>query len=127
VDAHVEEAVEEVSIMPEWNPVFKVETRVTVMGREPWELAILIVVLLVTNLSSREWAGALGSVFIAAGFVIVTSIVLKRIKQAIPPQAISSYWRWFASKDVYRVEREEICKPLVLEKLLLDLSFENRR
>ena len=113
--------------MPEWNPVFKVETRVTVMGREPWELAILIVVLLVTNLSSREWAGALGSVFVAAVFVIVASIVLKRVKQAIPPQAISSYWRWFTSKDVYRVEREEVCKPLVLEKLTPELSFESRR
>ena len=113
--------------MPEWNPVFKVETRVTVMGREPWELAILIVVLLVTNLSSREWAGALGSVFVAAASVIVVSLLLKRIKQAIPPQAISSYWRWFTSKDVYRVEREEICKPLVLEKSGLEFSFENRR
>jgi hypothetical protein len=113
--------------MPEWNPVFKVETRVTVMGREPWELAILIAVLLVTNLSSREWAGALGSVFVAAVFVVVTSIVLKRVKQAIPPQAISSYWRWFTSKDVYRVEREETCKPLVLKNSGLDVSFEKRR
>ena len=108
--------------MPEWNPVFKVETRVTVMGREPWELAILIVVLLVMNLSSCEWAGALGSVFIAAISMMVMSLLLKRIKQAIPPQAISSYWRWFTSKDVYRVEREEICKPLVLET-----SFEKSR
>jgi hypothetical protein len=123
----MEAHVEEVTAMPEWNPVFKVETRVTVMGREPWELAILIVVLLVTNLSSREWAGALGSVFVAAAFVIATSIVLKRVKQAIPAQAISSYWRWFTSKDVYRVEREEVCKPLVLEKLPLGASLENRR
>jgi hypothetical protein len=59
--------------------------------------------------------------------VIVTSILLKRIKQAIPPQSISSYWRWFTSKDVYRVEREEICKPLVLEKLALDVSFEKHQ
>ena len=113
--------------MPEWNPVFKVETRVTVMGREPWELAILIVVLLVTNLSSREWAGALGSVFVAAICVVASSVLLKRVKQAIPPQAISSYWRWFTSKDVYRVEREEVCKPLVLEKSGFDLPLEKRK
>jgi hypothetical protein len=113
--------------MPEWNPVFKVETRVTIMGREPLELAILIVVLLVTNLSSREWAGALGSVFVAVISVIFASLLLKKVKQAIPPQAISSYWRWFTSKDVYRVEREEVCKPLVLENSGLDVSSEKRR
>ncbi len=101
--------------MPEWNPVYKVETRVTIMGREPWELGALLVVLFVTNLSSREWAGALGSVFVTAVAVVVASVLLKRVKQAIPPQAMVAYWRWFASSDVYLVGREELCKPLVLE------------
>ncbi|NJK43601.1 MAG: hypothetical protein HC933_04410 [Pleurocapsa sp. SU_196_0] len=101
--------------MSEWNPVYQIETRVTVMGREPWELGALLAVLFVTNLSSREWAGALGSVVVAAVAVIVTSVLLKRLKQAIPPQAMVAYWRWFASSDVYLVERERFCKPLVLE------------
>ena len=101
--------------MPEWNPVYKVETRVTIMGREPWELGGLLIVLFVTNLSSREWAGALGSVFVTAVAVVIASVLLKRVKQAIPPQAMVAYWRWFASSDVYRVGREEVCKPLVLE------------
>ena len=98
-----------------WNPVFKVETRVTIMGREPWELGVLVAVLFVTNLSSREWAGALGSVFVTALSVTVVGVLLKKLKQTVPPQAMLSYWRWFTSKDVYRVETEEICKPLVLE------------
>ena len=110
--------------MSDWNLVFKVETRVTVMGREPWELAVLLAVLFVTNLSSREWAGALGSVFVTAFVVIVVSILLKRFKQAIPPQAMTAYWRWFASSDVYRVEREEICKPLVLSSLQASTRLE---
>ena len=98
-----------------WNPVFKVETRVTIMGREPWELGTLVAVLFVTNLSSREWAGALGSVFVTALSVTVVSVLLKKLKQTVPPQVMLSYWHWFTSKDVYRVETEEICKPLVLE------------
>lgn len=101
--------------MAEWNRVYKVETRVTIMGREPWELGVLVAVLFAANLSSREWAGALGSVLVAALAAVVTSLLLKRLKQAIPPQAMAAYWRWFASKDVYRVEREEVCKPLLLE------------
>jgi hypothetical protein len=101
--------------MRQWNPVYKVETRVSVMGREPWELAVLVAVLFVTNLSSREWAGALGSVFVTAVAVIVTSVLLKRAKQAIPPQAMGAYGRWFISSDVYLVGRETVCKPLVLE------------
>jgi hypothetical protein len=106
--------------MPEWNPVYKVETRVTIMGREPWELGALVAVLFITNLSSREWTGALGSVFVAGVAVVITSVLLKRLKQAIPPQAMVAYWRWFSSSDVYRVGREEVCKPLVLDSSSVD-------
>jgi hypothetical protein len=99
-----------------WQPVFKAETRVTVMGREPWELAVLAVVLIVTNLTSREWAGPLGSVAVTVAALMLTSLVLKRLKQAIPSSAMISYWKWITAKDVYLVGREEICKPLVLER-----------
>jgi hypothetical protein len=98
-----------------WQPVYKIETRVTVMGREPWELAILLAVLLVTNLSSREWAGAIGAVVVTVIATLIVNIALVRLKQAIPAQAMIHFWYWLLSKDVYVVEREEVCKPLLLK------------
>ncbi len=97
-----------------WEPVYQVNLRVTIMGREPWELAALVAVLFVTNLSSREWAGALGAVLVSAVAVFLTSFGLKKLKQFIPPQAMNHAWLWLLSRDVYPVEREEVCKPLVL-------------
>ena len=97
-----------------WEPVYQVNLRVTIMGREPWELGALLAVLLVTNLSSREWAGAIGAIFVTAVAVTLASLGLKKLKQAIPPQSMSHAWAWLISKDVYIVGREEICKPLVL-------------
>jgi hypothetical protein len=101
--------------MPEWNPVYKVETRVTIMGREPWELGVLLAVMFVINLSSRDWAGPIGSVFVTIIAVIIVNVILKRVKQIMPTQAMLSYWQWLLSSDVYEVRREEICKPLILD------------
>lgn len=97
-----------------WEPVYQVNLRVTIMGREPWELGVLLAVLLVTNLSSREWAGAIGAVFVTGVAVVIASLLLKKLKQAIPPQSMQHAWLWLLSKDVYIVGREELCKPLVL-------------
>jgi hypothetical protein len=99
----------------EWNRVYQVETRVTIMGREPWELIVLVAVLFIANFGSREWAGPLGSVAVAIIAVIITNLILKRVKQAIPSSAMVSYGRWLLSSDVYQVRREEVCKPLVLD------------
>lgn len=97
-----------------WEPVYKVETRVTIVGREPWELGVLLVVLFVTNFASREWAGALGSVAVTAVSVVISSMALKKLKQAIGSQAMVHYWFWIIARDVFLVGREEVCKPLVL-------------
>ena len=97
-----------------WEPVCQVNLRVTIMGREPWELVALLVVLCVTNLTSREWAGALGAIVVSAIAVFVTGFALKKLKQQIPPQQMQHAWQWLLSRDVYLVEREEVCKPLVL-------------
>ena len=98
-----------------WQPVYKVETRVTVMGREPWELTVLLAVLIITNLTSREWAGAIGAVVVTVIVTLFVNLGLVRLKQAIPAQAMVHFWYWLLSKDVYGVEREEVCKPLVLK------------
>lgn len=99
-----------------WEPVHKVETRVTLLGREPWELALLVAVLLVVNLTSREWAGPLGSVAVTLVVTALVNLGLKRLKQAIPTQAFVQYGLWLASHDVYLVGREAVCKPLVLTR-----------
>ena len=46
---------------------------------------------------------------------LIVNIALVRLKQAIPAQAMIHFWYWLLSKDVYLVEREEVCKPLLLK------------
>jgi hypothetical protein len=96
-------------------PIYPVDLRLTIMGREPWELMAIVGVGFIANLFSREWAGILLSIPIGLGAAILVSMVLKRVRQTIPLVQLRLLWEWLITRDVYYVGREEICKPLILE------------
>jgi hypothetical protein len=96
-------------------PVYPVDLRFTILGREPWELAAIISVGVIANLSSQEWAGVLPSIPIGIGAGWIVAYALKRVRQAIPLVQLRLGWEWLITRDVYFVAREEVCKPLILE------------
>jgi hypothetical protein len=96
-------------------PIYPVDLRLTIMGREPWELMAIVGVGFVANLFSREWAGILLSIPIGIGAAIVVSVVLKRVRQLIPLPQLRLLWEWLITRDVYIAGREEVCKPVILE------------
>ncbi len=96
-------------------PIYAVDLRFTIMGREPWELAAIVGVGLIANLFSREWAGILLSIPIGLGAAFLVSYALKRVRQTIPLVQLRLLWEWLITRDVYFAGREEVCKPLILE------------
>ncbi|NJK44382.1 MAG: hypothetical protein HC933_08965 [Pleurocapsa sp. SU_196_0] len=96
-------------------PIYPVDMRRTFFGREPWELAAILGVAFIANLSSRDWAGVLPSIPIGIGAGWLVAFALTRVRQTIPFVQLRLLWEWLRRGDVYFVAREEVCKPLILE------------
>ena len=98
-----------------WEPVYQMQTKITILGRDPWEWVAILGLTFIALKTSQDWAGAVGAIIVAALSFTASSLTLRLVKQHIAIENLIDYLEWlFLSADVYVVERERLCKPLVL-------------
>jgi uncharacterized membrane protein len=99
-----------------WQAVYQVQTKITILGRDPWEWITILSLTFIALKTSQEWAGAVGALIVAVLMFTVSSLILRLVKQRIAVENLIDYLEWlFLTADVYVVERERLCKPLVLQ------------
>jgi hypothetical protein len=98
-----------------WQAVYQVQTKITILGRDPWEWITILGLTFIALKTSQEWAGAVGALIVAVLMFSISSLVLRVVKQQIAVENLADYLEWlFLTADVYVIERERLCKPLVL-------------
>jgi uncharacterized membrane protein len=98
-----------------WQAVYQVQTKITILGRDPWEWVTILGLTFIALKTSQEWAGAVGALIVAVLTFAISSLILRLVKQRIAVENLIDYLEWlFLTADVYVVERERLCKPLVL-------------
>ena len=86
-----------------------------ILGRDPWEWITILGLTFVALKTSQDWAGAVGALIVSALTFVISSLILRLVKQRIAVENLIDYLEWlFLTADVYVVERERLCKPLVL-------------